>query len=375
MLRRKEKKVLEVNEAEAAIVNTVFRLYMNGHEGGSPMGIKAITTHLNTRGYRYRGKAFYTASVERILKNEAYIGIHYYNRIDSRTRKECPPSEWIRMAVPVIVDQETFDAVQSTLQARNPRKTAPRVVTGPTLLTGIAACDQCGRGMMLRTGKGGRYKYLTCAKSATEGTGCGHSVRMDKIDELVISAVEEQIFAPQRLAAILEAMTDRTDATRQQLDAEIGRQRAAIADAQSRLDRLYDAIEAGVAELHYTRFRERVDLSKLQVREGTAALESLRRRSTVRTELSPVMVRRFSSGIRRRLRDADPAFRRTWLHTFVSKVTIGKDRIRICGPKGQLLKAVSDGEDSARAMVPNFAGEWRAGQNKTANSYRIEINR
>lgn len=60
------------------------------------MGIKAITTHLNTKGYRFRGKAFYTASVERILKNEAYIGIHYYNRIDSRTRKERPPSEWIK---------------------------------------------------------------------------------------------------------------------------------------------------------------------------------------------------------------------------------------------------------------------------------------
>jgi hypothetical protein len=52
-----------------------------------------------------------------------------------------------------------------------------------------------------------------------------------------------------------------------------------------------------------------------------------------RTELSPVMMRRFSSEIRRRLRDADPAFRRTWLHMFVSRVTIGRDRIRICSPR------------------------------------------
>jgi len=47
---------------------------------------------------------------------------------------------------------------------------------------------------------------------------------------------------------------------------------------------------------------------------------------------------RFFSGIRRRLRDADPAFPRTWLHMFVSKVIIGKDNIRICGPKDLLLK-------------------------------------
>ncbi len=360
VLRRKEKKVLEIDEEEAAIVGLVFRLCLNGHEGGGPMGIKAITTYLNTKGYRYRGKAFYTASVERILKNEAYIGIHHYNRIDSRTRKVRPPSEWIRMSVPAIVDNDTFDAVQRTLQARAPRKTPPRVVTGPTLLTGIAICEKCGRGMMLRTGKGGRYKYLTCAKSATEGTGCRHSVRMDMIDELVLQAVEDQVFVPERLIPILTAMTARTDEATQQLETEIGRQRVAVSEAQSRLDRLYDAIEAGVAELHDPRFKARVDLAKLQIREGTGALDTLRQRRTARAELSADAVRRFSSGIRRRLRQSDPAFRRTWLHMFVSEVTIGKDRVRICGPKDQLLKAVSEGDDFARGMVPTFAREWRA---------------
>jgi len=241
-----------------------------------------------------------------------------------------------------------------------PKRRHLRVVTGPTLLTGIAVCEKCGRGMMLRTGKGGQYKYLTCAKSATEGTGCGHSVRMDKVDDVVIQAVEDQVFAPERLTAILEAMTERTDDTRQQLESEMDRQRVATSEAQSRLDRLYDAIEAGVAELQDPKFKARIDLAKLQIREGNANLETLRQRRSAKAELSPAMIRRFSSGIRRRLRDADPSFRRTWLHMFVSKVTIGKDSIRICGPKDQLLKAVSDGENSARAMVPTFAREWRA---------------
>jgi len=85
----------------------------------------------------------------------------------------------VRMDVPVIMVRATFDAVQRTLKARNPKTTPPRVVTGPTLLTGIAICEKCERGMMLRTGRSGQYKYLTCARSATEGTGCDHSVRMD----------------------------------------------------------------------------------------------------------------------------------------------------------------------------------------------------
>jgi site-specific DNA recombinase len=234
-----------------------------------------------------------------------------------------------------------------------------RLLDAATLLTGIAVCEKCGRGMMLRTGKGGQYRYLTCAKRATEGTGCGHSIRMDKVDELVIKAMEDHVFMPERLTAILETMTDRTDDTRQQLEAEIDRQRIAVGEAQARLDRLYDAIEAGVAELNDPKFKERVDLAKLQIREGTVNLASLRQRRGAKAELSPAMVRRFSSGIRRRLRDTDPSFRRTWLHMFVSKVTIGRHQIRICGPKDQLLKAVSEGEDSARAMVPTFAREWR----------------
>ncbi len=140
---------------------------------------------------------------------------------------------------------------------------------------------------------------------------------------------------------------------------QLDRQRIAVSEAQARLDRLYDAIELGVAELRDTRFRDRVDLAKLQIREGSVALESLRQRRAAPAALSTATVRRFSSGIRQRLRDADPAFRRTWLHMFVSKVTIGRDCIRICGPKDQLLKAASDGDDPARKLVPSFAREWR----------------
>ena len=51
-----------------------------------------------------------------------------------------------------------FDAVQAHLRARNPRVTPTRVVSGPTLLTGICFCSACGGAMTLRTGKGGGYR-------------------------------------------------------------------------------------------------------------------------------------------------------------------------------------------------------------------------
>jgi hypothetical protein len=48
------------------------------------------------------------------------------------------------------------------LKSRSPAMTASRIVSGPTLLTGICFCAACGRAMTLRTGKSGRYRYDTC---------------------------------------------------------------------------------------------------------------------------------------------------------------------------------------------------------------------
>ena len=41
------------------------------------------------------------------------------------------------MMVPPIIDAGEFEAVQTLLKTRSPALTAPRIVSGPTLLTGI----------------------------------------------------------------------------------------------------------------------------------------------------------------------------------------------------------------------------------------------
>ncbi len=41
----------------------------------------------------------------------------------------------------------------------NPKVTPARIVSGPTLLTGICFCAKCAGAMTLRTGKGNRYRY------------------------------------------------------------------------------------------------------------------------------------------------------------------------------------------------------------------------
>jgi site-specific DNA recombinase len=112
-----------------------------------------------------------------------------------KTREPKPEAEVVEMAVPPIIEVAEFEAVQTLLKTRSPALTAPRIVSGPTLLTGICFCAGCRMAMTLRTGKGGRYRCYTCSTKARQGeTGCtGRTVPMHKLDTLVADHIERRL--------------------------------------------------------------------------------------------------------------------------------------------------------------------------------------
>lgn len=85
------------------------------------------------------------------------------NRRCSKTLAEKPKAEQIPITVPAIIDMAAFEAVQATLEAHNPRTTPARVVTGPILLKGLAACTTCKGPMTLRTGTSKLRPKRACA--------------------------------------------------------------------------------------------------------------------------------------------------------------------------------------------------------------------
>jgi hypothetical protein len=95
-----------------------------------------------------------------------------FNRMEARSGRRKAESEQVFAAVPAIIEPQVFEQVQSQLKARNPRITAPRVVTGPILLTGLAVCATCRGAMTLRTGtsKTGKvHRYYACSSCARHG--------------------------------------------------------------------------------------------------------------------------------------------------------------------------------------------------------------
>jgi site-specific DNA recombinase len=75
--------------------------------------------------------------VHSVLTRTTYIGRHRFNIRRSKTGERNPEAEIVEMTVPPIIGASEFEAVQFLLKSRSPAVIAPRVVSGPPLLTGI----------------------------------------------------------------------------------------------------------------------------------------------------------------------------------------------------------------------------------------------
>ena len=245
------KKRIEVDLDEAETVRLIFRLFLDGGGTSGALGVKAIAVWLNERGYRtLQGSRWGVATIYKLLTNSAYAGQYRFNRVEARTGRTKPAPKQVVAEVPPIIDLTVFDQTQATLKARNPRVTPPRVVSGPTLLTGLTVCGSCGGAMTLRTGtskSGVVHRYYACSTKGRQGsTGCaGRSIRVARLDESVTRHVIQRILDPERLAGLLGTLAIRRKEREQVADRRIAEIEGKFQEAEQSLQRLYSMIEKG----------------------------------------------------------------------------------------------------------------------------------
>ncbi|WP_374251586.1 recombinase family protein [Xanthobacter sp.] len=370
----KVKKKLEIDPLHADTIRLIFRLALDGNNGSGPMGVKAIVTHLNARRIFTRdGGRWGIGQVHRILTRRTYIGEHEFNK-RTKAKELKPQSEVVVVEVPPLIDRETFDTVQARLKARNPKVMPARVVSGPTLLTGICYCAKCGGAMTIRTGKSGRYRYYACSIKARQGeTGCeGRSIPMEKLDGVVIDHIEREFLDPSRLETVLSAVLDRRQERGERRREHIAELNKRAAETELRLKRLYDAIEAGLTDLDDPALKDRIDglralrdQAKVDSERAQAMLES-----STNQAITPQMVERFATTARKRMRIDGGGYRRDHLRAFAQRVEVAEREVVIKGSKGELLRtlvAIGSGK-SAETGVPSSVLKWR-GERDSNSSY------
>ncbi len=360
----KIKKKLDLDPVEVETVRLIFRLYLHGDGNSGALGVKEVVKWLNRNGYRTRrGESFGVASVHKILTNTVYIGQWRFNKTSSRTRQRKPDEEVITIPVPGLLEPQVFEQVQRQLHARSPRVVAPRVTTGPILLTGLAVCATCRGGMTLRTGtsqNGVIHRYYTCSTCARKGkSACkGRSIRMDKLDGLVTDHLVEQLFHPERLAGILGSLTARRAEKAESVNRRVMALQREVTDAEDKLKRLYRLVEDGITDLDDV-LQDRLNNLKAERDRAKAALEAAKYQIAPGIRIDPALIERFGRSMREKFTIGSVPFRKAYLQSLIDIVEVDDHHIRIRGSKELLERAVLAGQ-TASEPGSQMSTRWRA---------------
>lgn len=191
------KKILEVDEKEAAIVRRIFREY----DGGK--SYKDIIDGLNADGIKTkRGNKFGSNSLHDLLKNKLYTGVQVYGarvyRSDGTRNSHAPEGEnVITRDAPelAIVDKTLFKRVQQRLE-ENKRQQSGRPATARDYpLKGKVFCGACGSAMSVAASKikGKTYVYYRCIKKDRTHDCESRPIRCDELERLVVEQVRALI--------------------------------------------------------------------------------------------------------------------------------------------------------------------------------------
>jgi site-specific DNA recombinase len=284
----------QVIEHEADVVRMVFDAYTQ--EG---LSINAIARLLNQRqiATRHDDTRWERSTVWAMLRNPAYRGRACYGKTELRPRQritrplrqrnrlpsrnsashERPRQDWIEIAVPALVSDETFELAQEQLE-RN-RRFSPRRTSEPSLLQGLLVCRQCGYALYrtsTRTSKRKLYYYRCLGSDAyrhLRGALChNRPVRQDCLDEFVWREIVRLLEEP----ALVQAEIDRRVEAARNADPLRQRQqhlRQQQTRLQNGIERLLTAYQEELLSL--AQLRQRMPALRKQQQAVDSELESL----------------------------------------------------------------------------------------------------
>lgn len=374
----KVKKVLEIDPLHAGTIRLIFRLALEGVDGG-PMGVKAITCVLNARDIRTRdGGRWGIGQVHAILTRTTYMGEHRFNRNHARTKQRKAATEHAIMGVPPLIAEHDFIEVQNLLRSRNPNMMPPQAVGGPTLLIGICFCASCGGAMTIRIGtssSGIRYRYYQCSTRARQGTtGCqGPAIRMDRLDEAVIDFLRSTLLALERIEVLMGPLLTHRESWADRRQRYVVEMRERADEAERKLRNLLEAVEDDMLASTDRMFGERIaELSTLRERAEMEAdrIESLAKRAGPTLEMQDVIRTVSTSGavspVFRRSRSTGHVGRKTEVARAIARLQLYIEGFSGAGADQFLSKLDQIVEDLAmsRCHEPVFGWSWRLSERR-----------
>jgi site-specific DNA recombinase len=340
----------EVLDSEAAVVRLIYESYTQ-----QGLSINAIARMLNEHEIPTRTGAtrWERSTVWGVLRNPAYCGRAYYGKTELRPRQritrplrqrngvasrnsanhERPRQDWIEIAVPALISEETFALAQEQLEQN--KRHSPRRTIEPSLLQGMLVCERCGYGLYRTSTQTSarRLYYYRCIGSDgyrhLKGAVCENPpVRQDQLDAVVwtelMRLLEDPKLIQEELNRRLEAASNADPLKRRQ--EQLHRDHARLSKS---MDRLLTAYQDGLMSLEQLRCR--IPELRRQDEAIESELESLATAAADQTKYLRLVetLGDFHSRLEARADTLDIPERQKILRLLVKEVLVGKDTITI----------------------------------------------
>lgn len=240
-------KQLVINSDEAKIIKKIFTDFVQGH------GYFEIAKELNNMGVRsHRGNPIENRTISYILQNPIYIGYTRWTPT-GRTRRNFknPESMIVKGKHEPIIDVATFEKAANRIkkiQLMYRPYQKPAQITSHWL-TGLIRCAYCGRVMVRNNG------YYVCGGYVHSICLHRNSIKIEAIEKLVLSVVEQDLQSPQTITIEHLAADSAANTINEQ-----------IAELRLRLDRCKTAYEKGIDSLdEYASNKQRISLEMKQL--------------------------------------------------------------------------------------------------------------
>jgi site-specific DNA recombinase len=346
----KERTRLDLNPSQMNTVQAIFNDILNGR------GLIEIVRELNARAVPGpNNKGWSKNGVYGILNNEIYTGTLVWGR---NSKRGLDPVR-VENTCPVIVDRDTFDRVQKMLHDRAPARVHPRRMASRFLLSGLTRCGYCGKALIGRDAKSGKFSYYVCGTLDKKGAGACPSRYLNsrKLEGLVVDKIKEHILTEDNLTRLVSLVNEQMDGASGEYRDElklISREEESIS---VRLDKLYDAVETGNISLDDLTPRIRELRSRQeQLLSRRIELEALM--SDRKVELADLStVKDYASDLRHTLDESPLSERKAFIRSFVENIIVTKEEAQLSYTIPLLPKGLTE-ERAGVLPIVRYGGRY-----------------
>ena len=232
------------NKKEAKEVKKIFELFLK--KGSVRKTCLELTRlgiyskhYTNKHGIEKGGGNFTVSSLQRVLKNKAYVGLREIGKSKGKT-------EVVKAAWPAIVDLDLFNRVQDRLELNKNKYKPDTWKKYPFPLTELVVCGECGKHLGGKSGhgKGGKYFYYGHPRQL-HSDGISHlkrcqleNIRAQRLEDLVLQSLKKLMDDPEILNKWLNIYTHQTHTELPALQARLKRVESEIETQKKRSENL-----------------------------------------------------------------------------------------------------------------------------------------